>query len=520
MTNFMTKLKNESLTDEYNVDYAGNGARGYATTGTSLLDFSFAISTYRGKNETIIYEDFKKAFLETPEYALKYLFYARDIRFGVGERKVFVSILKGLATEYPEILKPLIALIPEYGTWKDILVLLDTPLKYEVANIIRAQINKDYEDMHNNKPISLCAKWLPSRTSSKNTRRRFYQLVGLLDISEKLYRQTLSQLRAYLKVVEVDMCANNWGNIDYNKVPSKANLIYKEAFMRHDSERRLAWLEDLKSSFTTEDKTNTEVKINAKVAFPHEIVSLYRKGSMDWIFRGKSIEEDDTLECMWKTLLEEIPADLGKTLCVVDSSGSMYTNIPQSKGQVIDVSHALGIACAEKMQGGFHNKYITFGGRPKFVEFPENSSLKDKIVIASKEDDYTNTNIEKVFNLILDTAKNNRMTQDELPVNVLMISDMNFDSMVDGNPNKALFTNLQEKFEEAGYQMPKLIFWNVNVGSEKGIIPCVKNDLGVILMSGFSINLFSMICNNELDPWLALKKVLNSERYTPIIYNK
>lgn len=520
MTNFMTKLKNESLTDEYNVDYAGNGARGYATTGTSLLDFSFAISTYRGKNETIIYEDFKKAFLETPEYALKYLFYARDIRFGVGERKVFVSILKGLATEYPEILKPLIALIPEYGTWKDILVLLDTPLKYEVANIIRAQINKDYEDMHNNKPISLCAKWLPSRTTSKNTRRRFYQLVGLLEISEKLYRQTLSQLRAYLKVVEVDMCANNWGNIDYNKVPSKANLIYKNAFEKHDSERRLAWLKDLKSSFTIEDKTNSDVKINAKVAFPHEIVYLYRKNYLDWSYRPSSIKEDDTLECMWKTLLEELPTNLGKTLCVVDSSGSMLTNIPQSKGEVIDVSHALGIACAEKMQGGFHNRYITFGSRPKFVQFPENSSLKDKLVIASKENDCTNTNIEKVFNLILDTAKNNQMTQEDLPDNVLMISDMNFDCMVSGNPNKALFTNLQKMFEEAGYKMPKLIFWNVNVGSEKGIIPCVKNELGVILMSGFSINLFSMICNNELDPWLALKKVLDSERYTPIIYNK
>ena len=112
------------------------------------------------------------------------------------------------------------------------------------------------------------------------------------------------------------------------------------------------------------------------------------------------------------------------------------------------------------------------------------------------------------------------MTQEDLPDNVLMISDMNFDCMVSGNPNKALFTNLQKMFEEAGYKMPKLIFWNVNVGSGKGIIPCVKNELGVILMSGFSINLFSMICNNELDPWLALKKVLDSERYAPIIYNK
>lgn len=516
MADFMTNLKNEQLTDEYNVDYAGNGARGYATTGTSLLDFSFAISTYRGKSEQEIIKDFMKAFYETPEYALKYLFYSRDIRFGVGERKVFTTILKELARTKNEALRPLLKFIPEYGTWKDMLVLLNTPLEVDVANIIKEQINEDYANMEDNKPISLCAKWLPSRTSSKVTKQRFYRLVKLLGISERLYRKTLSKLRAYLKVVELDMCANKWNNINYNTVPSKANLLYKNAFMKHDEERRQEYLSSL-HSVLTEGTPSDNLKINAKVAFPHEIVAKYRGG--DWWRYGIKDEEDTTLECMWMALIKELPDDLGKTLCVVDGSCSMYQSIPNSKGMVIDVSHALGLACAEKLKGTFHNKYITFGGRPKLVELPENSSLQERLKIAAREDDCTNTNIEKTFNLILDTAVNNKMSQDEMPENVLIISDMNFDRACSGNLNKSLFTNLQNKFAEAGYKMPRLVFWNVNVGLGKGVIPCVQNELGVILMSGFSQNLFSMICNNETDPWKALKSILDSERYASIVYN-
>lgn len=517
MADFMTNLKKEQLTDEYNVDYAGNGARGYATTGTSLLDFSFAISTYRGKSENEIANDFMRAFHETPEYALKYLFYSRDIRFGVGEKKVFTSVLKHLAEANSEALRPLLKLIPEYGTWKDMLVLLDTPLEKDVASIIKEQINEDYANMEANKPISLCAKWLPSRTSSKVTRKRFYRLIKLLNISERLYRQTLSKLRAYLKVVEVDMCANNWGDINYNTVPSKANLLYKDAFLRHDADRRNEYLSLLYATLTKDTTVPADVKINAKVAFPHEIINQYRNGSK-WGSRG--IIENTTLESMWITLVQELPDDLGRTLCVVDSSGSMYKSIPNSKGMVIDVSHALGLICAEKLKGTFHNKYITFGGRPKLIDFSNCHTLKEKIVKASDEDDCSNTNIERTFKLILDTAVNNKMSQEEMPDNVLIISDMNFDEGTDGNPTKSLFSNIQKKFEDAGYKMPKLIFWNVNVGLGKGIIPCVQNELGVTLMSGFSQNLFSMICNNQTDPWNALKEILDNERYAPITYNK
>jgi hypothetical protein len=373
--------------------------------------------------------------------------------------------------------------------------------------------------MKANKPISLCAKWLPSKTSSKITNKRFHRLVKLLNISEKLYRQTLSELRAYSNVVEVKMCANKWDEIDYNKIPSKANLLYKNAFLKHDETRRTLWLEKLKNVVLDCLSIDEKVKINAKTAFPHEIVANYRDSNRRWWAKDIS-EEDVTLECMWATLMETLPDDMGKTLCVVDGSGSMYQNIPNSKGQVIDVSHALGIACAEKLKGTFHNKFITFGGTPKLIELPEGASLKDRLNITQREDDCTNTNIEKTFKLILDTAKNNHMKPEEMPDRVLMVSDMNFDCMVYGNPNKALFTNLQHQFNEAGYQMPQLVFWNVNVSLGKGVIPCIQNDAGVILMSGFSSNIFSMICNNETDPWNALKAILDTERYACITYNK
>ena len=520
MADFMTNLKKEQLTDEYNVDYAGNGARGFATTGTSLLDFSFKLSTYRGKRKEEIINDFMKAFIETPKYALKYLFYSRDIRFGIGEKKVFVTILEHLAKHNSDTLIPLLSLIPEYGTWKDMLVLLNTPVEKEVANIIKNQINEDYNNMKNGKPISLCAKWLPSRTSSKTTKKRFYRLVKLLNISEKLYRKTLSELRAYSNVVEVKMCANQWNEIDYNKVPSKANLLYKNAFLKHDETRRKSWLEKLKEVIFNKLLKNKDVKINAQVAFPHEIVANYRNNNnYSWWETEDIKEEDITLECMWATLMDTLPEDMGKTLCVVDGSGSMYQNIPNSKGQVVDISHALGIACAEKLKGTFHNKFITFGERPKLIELPEGASLKDRLNITQREDDCSNTNIERTFKLILDTAKNNNMKPEEMPDRILMVSDMNFDIMVDGNPNKALFTNLQQHFNEAGYQMPQLVFWNANVNLGKGIIPCIQNEAGVILMSGFSSNIFSMICNNETNPWNALKAILDTERYACITYN-
>ena len=520
MANFMNNLRKEQLTDEYNVDYAGNGARGFATTGVSLLDFSFKLSTYRGKREEEIINDFMRAFCETPEYALKYLFYSRDIRFGIGEKKVFVTILKYLAKNNKDALIPLLPLIPEYGTWKDMLVLLNTPVEREVANIIKNQINEDYNNMKANKPISLCAKWLPSKTSSKTTNKRFHRLVKLLNISEKLYRQTLSELRAYSNVVEVKMCANKWDEIDYNKVPSKANLLYKNAFLRHDETRRTSWLEKLKQVIFKKRSTDEDVKINAKVAFPHEIVANYRGGCYHGWWTDGIIEEDTTLECMWATLMETLPEDMGKTLCVVDGSGSMYQNIPNSKGQIVDISHALGIACAEKLKGEFHNKFITFGAKPKLIELPNGASLKDRLNITQREDDCTNTNIERTFKLILDTAKNNNMKPEDMPERILMVSDMNFDIMVYGNPDKALFTNLQQQFNEAGYQLPQLVFWNVNVNMGKGVIPCIQNEAGVILMSGFSSNIFSMICNNETDPWNALKTILDTERYACITYNK
>lgn len=496
---FMDSVEKELLNGDANRSRTENGALGYRTTGKNLLDLNFQTSSLRKKQPDEIVSKYVDAFLDNKLYALKWLFYLRDAREGLGERRSFRIIMNYLAKTEPDIAKALVALIPEYGRYDDLMCMFGTECEVFVLAAIKEQLNKDLEAMRANKPISLLGKWLPScNASSKETVERGLLISKYLGLNEKDYRKMLSELREYLKVVERQMSAKEWDKINYEAVPSRANLNYNGAFLRNDEERRRAYLESLKKG---------EAKINASVLFPHDIVHKY--GNYYSINK-----KDDTLEALWKALpdlVEENPS----TMVIRDGSGSMCCTVdPNSSVTAMDVSTALAIYFAERSSGEFKDKYITFGNRPKVVDLTGMNSLRDKLIRSYKEADCSNTNIEATFNLILNVAIKGKMKQEDMPQNILIVSDMEFDWATSGRTDQTLFDTIAERFAEHGYKMPRLVFWNVN--SRTGTIPVKENELGVALVSGFSVNVVKMVLSGELDPYKCLTEQLDSERYAPV----
>ena len=503
---FYDAIKNE-LNNETKL--TENGAVAYITSGKKLLDLNFAVASLRRATETEIIDKFMDAYWENPILAMRWLFYNRDIRQGLGERRTFRVILKHLGNEQSKMIEMLIPLIAEYGRYDDLWCLLDTDLKEDVIVAVHKQLGEDHMNMLNNKPISLCAKWLPSSNcSSKETKRYATIIRNGLEMTPRAYRKMLSTMRKYIDVVECKMSAKEWNAINYETVPSRANLIYNNAFLRNDEERRREYLGKLEKG---------EVKINAATLFPHDIVHKY----------GRCSGVDATLEGLWKALPDTVKG-CGNTIVVADGSGSMCCNVGGNTGvTALDVANSLAVYFAERSSGEFKDKYITFSERPQLVDFSNAKNLRDKLTIARRHNEVANTNIEAVFDLILSTAIKNRMTQDEIPANILIVSDMEFDSCATTNSNRSndwfsyherptttLFNTIEQKYKAAGYKLPRLVFWNVN--SRTGTVPVKENDLGVALVSGFSVNIVNMVMSNKLDPYECLLDVLNTERYQPI----
>lgn len=510
---FMNAVK-QTLDNEYNVSITENGAVGFRTTGKELLDLNFAVASLRKMSDEEVAKRFMKAFCENKMLAMKWLFYTRDARQGIGERRLFRVVMNHLVESNPEMVIPVINLIPEYGRYDDLWCLLDNEESAKVVyQIVDKQLKEDWDNMNAGKPISLAAKWCPScNASSKKTKEYGKKLCKALHMSEREYRKALSKLRKYLDVVEVKMSNKDWSEIKYEAVPSRANLIYNNAFLRNDEARRREYLGKLEKG---------ETKINASTLFPHDIVHKY---TIRYGWKYSINQKDATIEALWKALPDTVNG-CGNTIVVADGSGSMTTQVDRSSSvTALDVANALAIYFAEHSSGQFKDKYITFSERPQIVDFSNATSLHDKLQIALAHDECANTNIEKVFDLILDTAIKNRMKQEDLPQNILIISDMEFDSCAScGNnrslwdfkkPNQRLFDVIAQKYANAGYSIPRLVFWNVN--SRTGTIPVKENELGVALVSGFSVNIAKMVLSNKLDPYECLLETLNSERYAPI----
>ena len=478
----------EYLKEESNKTLTENFALTYKSTGSECLDLFATVGALRNSDKDEIQTRFMRAFAENKDMAVKIAFYARDVRGGLGERKTFRAILEWLSENSPSTIAKNISLIPEYGRYDDLLTLLDTE---SVMNFIKSQLD---EDIKSENP-SLLAKWLPSiNASDKNTRIKAMKIAKFLGMNYKTYRQTLSKLREKIKILENNLREKDY-TFDYSKQPSKAMWKYRKAFIRNDGERYSEFLQDVAQG---------KIKLNTETLAPYEIILPI----VSWQPKNFSDVERNSLNVTWNAQKDFTNAE--NALAVVDGSGSMY----RIDGLLspIAVAISLGIYFAERNSGKFKNHFITFSEKPQLIEI-KGSDIVEKVNYCRRFDEVANTDIQKVFELILNTAVKYNLPQNELPETLYMISDMEFDYCVD-NAEITNFDYAKKLFSENGYELPKIVFWNVD--SRHRQQPVRQNEQGVILVSGTSPRIFEMLTNGKITPEEYMLSVLNSERYKNI----
>ena len=492
---------------EANTAYTANGAVSNASTMSDTLDFFATAGALRNASDEEIITRFIRAFAEDRDIAMKTLFYARDIRGGLGERRAFRVIIRYLADNYPETVRKNIANIAEYGRYDDILSLTGTASEAEAIAYIRETLEKDMASMQARSPVSLMAKWLPSvNASSRETVRLAKKIAKAMHMSDASYRRMLSALRSYIRIIENNLREKDY-SFSYEAQPSKALFKYRRAFIRNDEERYVAFIKKAESDPSV---------MNTSTLTPYDIVNrivnsrtsgFYSFGRDNFI-SSLSPEEKKVLDVTWNSL--ENYVNSGNTLVVVDGSASMYGS--RFSVKPIAVAESLGIYFAERIKGAFANHFITFSANPRLVKI-KGKDIFEKVKYSLSYNECSNTNIEKTFDLILNTAVKHRLKQSEMPSRLLIISDMEFDSAT-YDSSKTNFENAKAKFERAGYKLPQMVFWNVNSFNRQQ--PVKMNDRGTILVSGMSPQIFAMLKDDKLDPYSFMMSVISSERYKRI----
>ena len=519
MNTFMNGLTNAS-----NFAFTENGALTHKTTKSDLLDMFAMGAAYRTRTDADVILMFRKAFKENPVYALKCLFYIRDVRGGQGERRFFRVAMRDLATQNTDAVIRNIQYIPEFGRWDDLYALVGTPAEKAALNLIKDQLSLDVQC----KTPSLLAKWLKSEnTSSKESVRLANITRKHLGMTHKQYRKTLSILRERINVLERLMSAGKWDEIEFDKIPSKAGMKYKNAFAKHDIDRMRA---DKDVQSYADFAKDTTKKVNAKALYPYECVAEAFKAMRANMYGYRSnTSMDDTNRLMvnkyWDNLADYFNGASFNGMAIVDTSGSMCGS---SADAPINVAISLGLYCAEKAKGPFANHFITFSSNPTFVK-TEGVDFCDKVVRMSHADWGGSTNVEAAFDMMLDTAIKNHCPQSDIPENLVIISDMEFDSCVTsgarsrdrwgyGNYTRVtkndltLFEAMAEKWAAHGYKMPHLIFWNVQ--ARQNNIPMIGHG-AVSYVSGMSPSIFETIMTGKTGYDLMMEK-LNTERYACI----
>ncbi|MBQ3683145.1 MAG: DUF2828 family protein [Succinimonas sp.] len=480
----LKELSNTALTE--------NGAVTFRTTESYCLDLFATIGALRNSCEQEIQDRFMRAFFEDPDLAMKTLFFARDIREGLGERHVFRDILKWLSENRKESLLKNLELIPEYGRWDDILTLLDTPAREEAEAFLRKQFTADLKALDGEGKVSLLGKWLPSvNASCLQTVTWAKQLAGAFGMREHEYRKALSALRAQIGIIENSLRKKDY-TFDYAKQPGKAMHKYRKAFIRNDKERYLDFLKKVAAG---------EATLNVKTLMPYDIVNAAYRTSL-------SQEERLSLDTSWNALPDYTDGE--NALVVADGSGSMYW---QHEPLPAAVAQSLAIYFAERSKGAFRGHFITFSRTPRLVEI-KGKDIADKVQFVRSFNECANTDLAAVFDLILAAALKKKARQEDLPATLYIISDMEFDAAA-ANSSGSNFTTAEMKFAEHGYRLPKVVFWNVNSRNEQQ--PVTRNEQGVILVSGCSAQLFSKVTKGEdVSPYAFMTETLGSSRYAAI----
>lgn len=480
-----------NIIDNSNKALTMNGAVTNRSSGKFCLDLFFSAGAMRQVSEEEIEAAVTRAFAEDPVKTMKIVFFARDARGGLGERRFFRVVVKALAQFAPEAVERNIPYIAEFGRYDDLIVLLGTQCADKAMEVISGRLKADIASMHEGGKVSLLAKWLPSvNASAKATRNAARDVAARLGYSERNYRKTLSELRAYTDILENRLRERDY-TFDYEKQPSCAMFKYRKAFIRNDNERYMEYLNAVNRG---------EAKLNASVLFPYQIIERC-------LGMALSNEETFALDTTWKSL--PVFGEGGNAIAVVDGSGSM-TFAPRSSVRPIDVALSLGIYFAEHNKGVFANRFITFSRSPRMVEV-KGGNIVEKARYCATFNEVSNTNIEAVFNLILATAIKGQANQEELPEKIFVISDMEFDNCVENGGDLTLYDTMKAKYEQYGYKLPDVVFWNVN--SYGNNFPVRYNESGTALVSGFTPALFDMVIGGDISPEIIMNRAIENERY-------
>jgi hypothetical protein len=451
---------------------------GMLTNSTSLnacTDLFFTIGAMRGQDKERLLQNFSKAYAEDPTRAMKILFWARDVRGGAGERQIFRDILKYLAEHNTNSVLNNIKEIPVYGRWDDVLELLDTKLEEVALLMVSSAIYREE---------SLCAKWMPRKGTVANKIRKY------LGFSPKQYRKTLVNLT---NVVETKMCANDWTNIEYGKLPSVASARYQKAFSRNDVVGYNAYIESLEKG---------EAKINAGAVYPYDVTKTLNYGIVE------------VANAQWTALPNYMEGSNDMILPVVDVSGSMDTAAGTNNNVTcMDVSVSLGLYISERNKGPFKDAFITFSERPELQVLKGNLSQRYEQLVNSEWG--MNTDLNKVFDLILNHATKFSVAQKDMPTKILILSDMEFDVAIKGDKSLTAIEMIRERYAAANYEMPQIVFWNIQSRGKN--VPVRFNEDGTALVSGFSPAIMKALINGKIEsPVQIMDTVILGERYEAI----
>jgi hypothetical protein len=472
MNTFVSAVQNQSARTE-------NGMKARASTAKATVDLFFKIGGSRGKDIT---KDFVAAMAENQELAIRIALWARDARGGSGERELFRQIMKYLDKHNPDLAIKLLPKIPELGRWDDIFVFENEKVKWEAYNMLGNALREKN---------GLAAKWTPRKGKLAAEIRQFFGM------SPKFYRKSLVELT---KVVETQMCAKEWDAINFSHVPSVAASRYKKAFFRNTPE----YAKYVASLVKGDDP---KVKVNASAVFPYDVL----KGVIGAYRNNYNATELALLQKQWESM-ENFVGD-ASVLPLVDVSGSMTCPAggagSQSKTTCMDVAVSLGLYLADKNKGKFKDTFLTFSEKPELLHLKGNIVQKVQQMISSSWG--MNTNLVKAMEKILKTAKEGGVPQSEMPEMLLILSDMQFDQCA--RFDDSAMQMIARKFTEAGYEMPKIVFWCLNA---KDNVPAKYDASGVALISGFSPAIMVSVLGGDVEqftPEAIMLKAIMQPRY-------
>lgn len=468
---FVQALSQPQVSPRPLVARTDNGMRARTTTSSAALDLFGSIGAMRGKN---ILPAFIAAFAENQDLALRIAQWARDVRGGAGERQIYRDILLYLEKINPRLLieSRLLDNVAELGRFDDLLIFTNPEVKKRAFVIIFKALLAEN---------GLAAKWMPRKGPVAVEMRK------VLGISPKLYRKTLVELT---KVVETQMCNKNWDEINFSHVPSVAMTRYMKAFYRNAPEA----FEAYKAALTRNDGT---AKVNAGAVYPYQVIQALDSG------------DETVATAMWGSLRNYMTGDKS-VLPMIDVSASM-TWCEVSKGvQPYHIATSLGLYCSDKAKGAFKDVVLMFTDNAQMMQLY--GSLREKLYQIKRGAVHGSTNLHAAFQTVLDHALRNRVPASDMPGMIVIFSDMQFNSCT--RHDDSALQMIRRKYEDAGYEMPQIVFWNLNDAGNK---PVKFDDSGTALVSGFSPALMESLLAADLDgftPESVMLKTVGKDRYS------